>query len=116
MITNTLFTTEFWYFAPILSTITVMIAGAINGKFKITDGIWPQIVAWVTGSVLTVGGWFLGLIPLGEPTWLAIVCLCGVVGLSSNGIYDIPFIKSIVDKLFPIIQLQTQKKVEKQGE
>ncbi len=116
MITNTLFTTEFWYFAPILSTITVMIAGAINGKFKITEGIWPQIVAWVTGSVLTVGGWFLGLIPLGEPTWLAIVCLCGVVGLSSNGIYDIPFIKSIIDKLFPIIQLQTQKKVEKQGE
>ena len=43
----------------------------------------------------------IGLIPLGTPTWLAIVCLCGVVGLSSNGIYDIPFIKSIIDKLLP---------------
>lgn len=101
MVTSTLFTDEFWYFAPILSSLTVMIAGAINGKFNITDGIWPQLVAWITGSVLTVAGWFLGFVPLGEPTWLAIVCLCGVVGLSSNGIYDIPFIKNIIDKLFP---------------
>lgn len=42
---KTLFTTEFWYMAPILSSITVMIAGAINGKFKIVKGIWPQVVA-----------------------------------------------------------------------
>jgi hypothetical protein len=40
-------------------------------------------------------------VPLGEPTWLAIVCLCGVVGLSSNGIYDIPFIKNLIDKMLP---------------
>lgn len=96
---STLFTVEFWYYAPILSTLTVAIAGAINNKFGITNGFWPQLVAWIVGTVLTVGGWFLGLIPLGQPTWLAVVCLCGVVGLSSNGIYDIPFIKSIVDKL-----------------
>jgi hypothetical protein len=98
---TTLFTTEFWYYAPILSMLTVTIAGAINGKFNITEGFWPQLVAWITGSVLTVVGWFIGLIPLGTPTWLAVVCLCGVVGLSSNGIYDIPFIKSIIDKLLP---------------
>ena len=101
MISATLFTTEFWDYAPILSVLTVTIAGAINGKFDITKGFWPQLVAWITGAVLTVGGWFIGLIPLGEPTWLAVVCLCGVVGLSSNGIYDIPFIKSIIDKLLP---------------
>jgi hypothetical protein len=105
MNTTMLFTDSFWYYAPILSTLTVTVAGAINGKFNITEGIWPQIVAWVTGTVLTVGAWFLGFVPLGEPTWLAIVCLCGVVGLSSNGIYDIPFIKGIVDKLFPLRKL-----------
>lgn len=99
MLTTMLFTDAFWYYAPILASLTVTITGAINGKFNITEGIWPQIVSWIVGAVLTVGGWFLGLLPLGEPTWLAIVCLCGVVGLSSNGIYDIPFIKSIIDKL-----------------
>lgn len=99
---STLFTDAFWYYAPILSMLTVTIAGAINGKFNITKGIWPQLVAWITGSVLSVGGYFIGLIScIGEPVWLALICLCGVVGLSSNGIYDIPFIKSIIDKLFP---------------
>ena len=101
MISTTLFTDAFWYYAPILSMITVTIAGAINGKFNITEGFWPQLVAWITGAVLTVGAWFIGLVPLGEPTWLAVACLCGVVGLSSNGIYDIPFIKNIIDQLFP---------------
>lgn len=101
MVTTTLFTDAFWYYAPILSMLTVAIAGAINGKFDITKGFWPQLTAWITGAVLSVGGWFIGLVPLGEPTWLAVVCLCGVVGLSSNGIYDIPFIKNIVDQLLP---------------
>ena len=73
LITNTLFTTEFWYYAPILSMLTVTIAGAINGKFNIVNGIWPQVCAWIVGSVLSVGGWFLGLVPLGTPTWLAVV-------------------------------------------
>ena len=102
MVTTTLFTEAFWYYAPILSMLTVTIAGAINGKFNITNGIWPQLVAWITGSVLRVAGYFIGLITcIGEPVWLALICLCGVVGLSSNGIYDIPFIKSIIDKLLP---------------
>ena len=101
MITTALFTTEFWYYAPILASLTVTIAGAINGKFNITEGFWPQLVSWVVGAVLTVGSWFLGFIPLGEPTWLAVVCLCAVVGLSSNGIYDIPYIQNLVDKMLP---------------
>ena len=102
MVTAALFTDAFWYFAPILSVLTVTIAGAINGKFNITQGFWPQLVAWITGAVLTVGGYFLGLVScIGEPVWLALICLCGVVGLSSNGIYDIPYIKSLVDKLLP---------------
>ena len=96
-----LFTDAFWYYAPILASLTVTVTGAINGKFNITSGIWPQIVSWIVGAVLTVGAWFLGFVPLGEPTWLAVVCLCGVVGLSSNGIYDIPTIKEFIDHLFP---------------
>ena len=94
-----LFTTDFWYMAPTLSTITVFIAGLINNKFNITEGIWPQIVAWSTGSILSVAAWFFGLVTVGTPTWLAVIVLCVVVGLSSNGIYDIPTISSFVDKM-----------------
>ena len=95
-----LFTTEFWYYAPILSAQTVTVAGAINGKFNI-EGFWSQLVAWVTGAILSVAGWFIGIVHVGEPTWAAVICLCAVVGLSSNGIYDIPFIKGLIDKIFP---------------
>ena len=96
-----LFTEEFWYMTPILSSITVFLTGLINGKFKIVKGIWPQVVSWAVGSLLSVGAWFFELVHVGEPTWLAVVVLCGVVGLSSNGIYDIPTIKEFIDKLFP---------------
>ncbi len=95
-----LFTTEFWYMAPILSSVTVFLAGLINGKFNITNGFWPQLVSWIVAAVLSVAAWFFGLVPVGEPTWLAVVVLCGVVGLSSNGIYDIPSIKEFIDHLF----------------
>lgn len=107
MVTTVLFTTEFWYYAPILSMLTVTVAGAINGKFGITEGFWPQLVAWICGTVLTLGSWFLGMLPIiGEPTWLALVCLCGVVGLSSNGIYDIPYIKGVIDNFLPSTKLK----------
>ena len=95
-----LFTTDFWYMASSLSAVTVFIAGLINGKFNIVNGIWPQLVSWITGSVLSVAAWFFGLVAVGEPTWVAVIVLCGVVGLSSNGIYDIPTIKNFIDKRF----------------
>ena len=95
-----LFTTDFWYMASSLSAVTVFIAGLINGKFNIVNGVWPQLVAWITGSVLSVAAWFFGLVAVGEPTWLAVIALCGVVGLSSNGIYDIPSIKNFIDNRF----------------
>lgn len=95
-----IFSEAFWYIAPLLMTLTVAIAGFINGAFKITKGMWPQIVAWVVGAILSVIAWALQLIQFGEPVWLGVVMLAVVVGLSSNGVYDIPTIKAFVDKWF----------------
>lgn len=95
-----IFSEAFWYIAPMLMTLTVALAGVINGAFKITKGMWPQIVAWVVGALLSVAAWGLQLIQFGEPVWLGVVMLAVVVGLSSNGIYDIPTIKAFVDKWF----------------
>ena len=98
-----IFSESFWYLAPILASLTVTITGAINGKFNITKGIWPQVVSWVVGSILAVGAWLLGFVSLGEPTWLSIIALCACIGLSSNGVYDIPAIKNLIDKWFKIL-------------
>lgn len=95
-----IFSESFWYIAPMLMTLTVTLAGLINGALCIIHGIWPQIVAWVVGALLSVAAWALHLIEFGEPVWLGVVMLSIVVGLSSNGIYDIPAIKAFVDKWF----------------
>lgn len=95
-----IFSEAFWYISPLLMTLTVAIAGVINGAFKITKGIWPQVVAWAVGAILSIVTWALKLIEFGQPVWLGVVMLAIVVGLSSNGVYDIPAIKAFVDKWF----------------
>lgn len=98
---NGIFSESFWWVAPILSTLTVALTGVINGLFKISKGVWPQIVSWFVGSGLAVAAWALKVITFGSPEWLGIVMLCIVTGLSSNGVYDIPTIKRFVDGWFP---------------
>ena len=108
-----IFSESFWYIAPLLMAATVALAGLINGAFKITKGMWPQIVAWVVGALLSVAAWALQLIQFGEPVWLGVVMLAVVVGLSSNGVYDIPTIKAFVDKWFERGALkELRKKIE----
>lgn len=105
-----IFSESFWYIAPLLMTATVALAGLINGAFKITKGMWPQIVAWAVGAILSVCAWLLKLIEFGEPVWLGVVMLAIVTGLSSNGVYDIPTIKAFVDKWFARGQLKQANK------
>ena len=95
-----IFSESFWYIAPMLAALTVTITGMINNLFKINSGMWPQIVSWVIGALVSVGAAISGLITFGTPVWLGVVCLAAVVGLSSNGVYDIPTIKKYVDSWF----------------
>lgn len=95
-----IFSESFWYIAPLLMSATVALTGFINGLFKIVNGMWPQIVSWIVGAGFSVLAWALKLVEFGQPVWLGVVALAGVVGLSSNGVYDIPAIKAFVDKWF----------------
>jgi len=107
-----IFSEAFWYIAPILVSLTTAIAGLFNQG--IIDKYVPeqhhawlkQLVAWVIGSGLSVGAWGLKIITFGNPVWLGVVALCVVVGLSSNGIYDIPFIRKWVETWFKPKQKQ----------
>ena len=40
------------------------------------------------------------MIAFGNPVWLGVICLCVVVGLASNGVYDIPFMRGWIEKWF----------------
>lgn len=95
-----IFSESFWYVAPILVAMTTGIAGLINQGFKVQKAWIKQLISWVLGAGLSVGAWALKVITFGNPVWLGIVCLCVVVGLASNGFYDIPTIKNWINSWF----------------
>lgn len=101
-----IFSEAFWYVAPILVTLTTVIAGLLNQgiveKFVPEQhrGWLKQLIAWVIGAGLSVGAWGIKVIEFGDPVWLGVVALCAVVGLSSNGVYDIEFIHKWIDTWF----------------
>ena len=101
-----IFSEAFWYIAPILVTMTTFIAGLINQG--LVDKFVPskhhawlkQLIAWVIGAGLSCAAWGLKVIAFGNPVWLGVICLCVVVGLASNGVYDIPFMRGWIEKWF----------------
>ena len=101
-----IFSEAFWYIAPILVTMTTFIAGLINqglvDKFVPSKHhVWlKQLIAWIIGVGLSCAAWGLKVIAFGNPVWLGVICLCVVVGLASNGVYDIPFMRGWIEKWF----------------
>lgn len=93
------FTENFWATAAALGAIGTMISGAINGKLN-PNKIWRQVISWVIGVGLTVGAYFLGFINVADPAWLTVTATGIIVGLVSNGEYDIPAIKEFIKKIF----------------
>lgn len=94
-----IFSETFWYVAPIIITVTTTLTGFLNQWFKIDQNWLKQVLSWAVAAVFSVASWLLGLISFGNPTWLGVVALCIVTGLSSNGFYDISVIKSFVGKI-----------------
>lgn len=95
-----IFSEEFWYIAPILVTLTTGITGVINQSFTIKKAWVKQLISWIVGSIMAILAWVLNLITFGDPVWLGVISLCGVVGLSSNGFYDIEFIRNWINTWF----------------
>lgn len=90
----------YWAIFGAIAAIATAVAATINGWFKAT-GFWKQFVAWVSALGLTFAAWGLGFIPaLGTPEWLWVGLQGVCVGLVSNGIYDIPFVKKIYELIF----------------
>ena len=95
-----IFSTSFWYIAPILVSLTTALSGVINQGLNVNNAWVKQLISWLVGSGLSVGAWALKLLAFGNPVWLGVVCLCVVVGLASNGFYDIPTIKNFIQSWF----------------
>ena len=90
-----------WYIIPILASITMAATQALKTKFSM-NSVWTQVTSWVISIVLSVGGWFIGIAPVGEPTWLSLIILGLFTGLTSNGLFDLKTISEWIEKLFSL--------------
>ena len=86
------FSDNFWATAALLGSMATSLTGVINHLLK-PNRIWKQVIAWLISIVLTIGGYFLNVITVADPVWLTLTTTGIIVGLVSNGIYEIPTIK-----------------------
>lgn len=94
-----IFNDQFWYMAPTLVALTTLLAGTINQAAKFESSFLKQVIAWVSGALLSCGSILLGF--LGDDIgWQSYVALSVVVGLSSNGVYDISVIHNWISTWF----------------
>ena len=93
------FADNFWLAATVIAGIVTPIAGFFNEKFNMKK-IWKQVTAWALSVVITAGAYIGGFVAVPNPVWLTLPLLGIVVGLASNGIYDIPTIKAWIQHLF----------------
>lgn len=93
------FSENFWATAILLATLTTPITSFLNERLNLSK-IWKQVMAWVVSIVLVGGSYFLHLVEFSEPFYVTVPLTGLLVGLSANGIYDIPTVKETLKKWF----------------
>lgn len=82
-----------------IAILTAFIAAFLNGLLKVTKSFVKQLVAWTVAILLMV---ISDLVNFGYakdfPILLAVVHGLAA-GLAANGVFDIPFLKGILDKI-----------------
>jgi len=81
-----------------VAAVTVFLAAAVNTLFK-TVGFWKQVVAWAISIILLVVGNLVNLGFMAELTWLNTIIYGVAAGFVANGIFDLPFILSVLKAL-----------------
>lgn len=98
--TDVLINLKGWFtsFAGV-SVLTAFVAAFVNGLLKIEKGFMKQVIAWLTGIVLLIVTDLLNFGYAAEfPILLAAVH--GIaVGFAANGVFDIPWLKVLLDKV-----------------
>jgi hypothetical protein len=97
-----LFSDTFWYLIPVEAAAVTSLTATIVRVFKIPEGGWRQAISWGFAFLLTGVFWCLGCVIIPEPKALNYILASVVLGLVSNGFYDIPTIRSFISKIFKV--------------
>jgi len=91
---------EKWFLSfGAISLLTAFLAAFLNGALKVTKNFVKQLVAWIVAIILVVGSDLLNFGYAAQfPILLAVIHGFGA-GLASNGVFDIPIIKGVLDTI-----------------
>lgn len=91
---------EKWFLSfGAVSLLTAFLATFVIGLLKVTSKFVKQLVAWIVAIILLVGSDLLNFGYAAQfPILLAVVHGFGA-GLASNGVFDIPVIKAVLDTI-----------------
>jgi len=91
---------EKWFLSfGAISLLTAFLAAFLNGVLKVTKNFVKQLVAWIVAIILVVGSDLLNFGYAAQfPILLAVIHGFGA-GSASNGVFDIPIIKGVLDTI-----------------
>lgn len=81
-----------------IAAVTVFLAAAVNTLLK-TTGFLKQLVAWIIAIVLLIAGNFLNMGFMAELNLLHTLIYGVAAGFLANGIFDLPFVLSVLRAL-----------------
>jgi len=80
-----------------IAALTTFLAALLNGLLKVDKKLYRQFVAWLVAIVLLVGTNLVNYGFAAEFSILKSILYGFGAGLVANGIFDIPFIKILLD-------------------
>jgi len=81
-----------------VAAVTVFLAAAVNKLFKF-EGFWKQLTAWIVAIVLMIAGNLVNLGFMAEMNWLHTIVYGVAAGFISNGIFDLGFVRLVLQAL-----------------
>jgi len=81
-----------------VAAVTVFLAAAVNKLLKVV-GFLKQIVSWIISILLLVIGNLVNMGFMADLTWLNTLIYGVAAGFVANGIFDIAFIKMVLQAL-----------------
>lgn len=81
-----------------IAAVTVFLAATMNKLFKF-EGFIKQVTAWVIAVLLMVVGNLVNLGFMAEMSWLHTIIYGVAAGFISNGIFDIAFVRLVLQTL-----------------
>lgn len=82
-----------------IAVLTAFVAAFLNGLLKVTQNFLKQLVAWAVAIILLVVTDLLNFGYAADFPILLAVVHGFAAGLVSNGVFDVPFMKGILDKI-----------------